>query len=183
MNLNCSKLEMIAGGGPAAARPPVPVTSPSPSQLKSARVCTLIKQGGKSGLSAGPVFREMACPEHSAFRAHMEPIISHETNSGRDNVRQEATCGHRVWTNGVLEKESVVSQCIIKCHVCTVFIVCTACSWCAWCAQCAHKKCTHKIRIVCTVCTVCTNVNRFCTPLTFVHTLSTIRHFWPKCAS
>ena len=41
MNLNCSKLEMIAGGGPAAARPPVPVTSPSPSQLKSARVCTL----------------------------------------------------------------------------------------------------------------------------------------------
>jgi hypothetical protein len=44
---------------------------------------TVILQGGKSGLSAGPVFREMACPEHSAFRAHMEPILSHETNSGR----------------------------------------------------------------------------------------------------
>ena len=59
MNLNC-KLEMIAGGGPAAARPPVPVTvtSPSPSQLKSARVCTLshnITQfERRKGRSAGP---------------------------------------------------------------------------------------------------------------------------------
>ena len=48
---------------------------------------TVILQGGKSGLSAGPVFRVMACPEHSAFRAHMEPILSHETDSGRENVR------------------------------------------------------------------------------------------------
>ena len=59
MNLNCSKLEMITGGGPAAAaRPPVPVTSPSPSQLKSARVCTLshnITQfERRKGRSAGP---------------------------------------------------------------------------------------------------------------------------------
>ena len=34
----------------------------------------MILEGGKSGLSAGPVFRVMACPEHRAFRAHMEPI-------------------------------------------------------------------------------------------------------------
>jgi hypothetical protein len=57
MNLNC-KLEMIAGGGPAAARPPVPVTSPSPSQLKSARVCTLSQNitqfERRKGRSAGP---------------------------------------------------------------------------------------------------------------------------------
>ena len=36
---------------------------------------TVILQGGKSGLSAGPVFRVMACSEHRAFRAHMEPTF------------------------------------------------------------------------------------------------------------
>jgi hypothetical protein len=36
---------------------------------------TVILQGGYSGLSAGPVFRVMACPEHHAFRAHMEPTF------------------------------------------------------------------------------------------------------------
>jgi hypothetical protein len=40
---------------------------------------TVILQGGNSGLSAGPVFRMMACPEHST--------LSHETDSGRENGR------------------------------------------------------------------------------------------------
>ena len=48
---------------------------------------TVILQGGNSGLSAGPVFRMMACPEHCAFCAHMEPFMSHETDSGRENGR------------------------------------------------------------------------------------------------
>jgi hypothetical protein len=47
---------------------------------------TIIVQGVESGLSAGPVFRVMACREHRAFCAHMEPITSHETDSGRENV-------------------------------------------------------------------------------------------------
>ena len=73
MNLNC-KLEMIAGGGPAAARPPVPVTSPSPSQLKSARVCTLshnITQfERRKGRSAGP-----APPAAGAAAARPVPLV------------------------------------------------------------------------------------------------------------
>ncbi len=75
MNLNCSKLEMTAGGGPAAARLPVPVTSPSPSQLKSARVtvCTLshnITQfERRKGRSAGP-----APPAAGAAAARPVPL-------------------------------------------------------------------------------------------------------------
>ena len=48
---------------------------------------TVILQGGDGGLSAGPVFRVMACPERRAFCAHMEPITSYETDPGREIVR------------------------------------------------------------------------------------------------
>ena len=44
---------------------------------------------------------------------------------------QEATWGHRVYTNGVLEKESTVSKCITQSHFCSVLVVCTVCTVCS----------------------------------------------------
>jgi hypothetical protein len=65
---------------------------------------TVILQGGNSGLSAGPVFRMMACPEHCAFCAHMEPFMSHETDSGRENGRLGPGRLHSrdLWAGGAL---------------------------------------------------------------------------------
>jgi hypothetical protein len=90
----------------------------------------------------------LKCSQMSCVFAVLRSV---ETQAICSHLSEQAICSHLFWTNGVLERDSIMmSQCITQCHLCSL---CTVGLWCAWCALCAHKKCKQIFKKVCTACT------------------------------